>query len=87
MSAACGRDHLKLRGCDYPTPPRQRLMVHLRLRTVTDNPSLTRRVLIIPSVVTRLIFRSAETRNFKTVASGCDTGNFFRDCSLLGSIG
>ncbi len=72
---------LKLRICDYPNPTRQRGIVFRGLRRVAGNPSLTLRVLINPSVSPQVNNLSAETRNFKTYASGCDCGNLFRNRS------
>jgi hypothetical protein len=40
--------------------------------------------MINPSVVPQVNNLSAETRNFKTYASGCDFGNLFSDWSLAG---
>ena len=42
------------------------------LRSVRENPSLTRRVMIVPGVFAPLIFRSPETRNFKKRLRGID---------------
>jgi iron(III) transport system ATP-binding protein len=56
---------LPLRVCAYPNPLRQRGIVFLRFGSVSANPSLTRRVVMIPFVFAPLISPSLEHRNFK----------------------
>ena len=62
----------ELRVCVHPNPTRQRGIEFLRFESISKNPSLTRRVVIIPFVFAPLIFASLEQRNFKTDASGWD---------------
>jgi hypothetical protein len=59
------RQFLKLRVCDYPNPTRQRGIEFLRFDSISKNPSLTRRVMIIPCVFDSLIYPCLEHRNFK----------------------
>jgi hypothetical protein len=54
----------------YHNPLRQRGIAFFRCGSVCKNPSLTRRVVIIPPVFDPLINPSLEHRNFKTGASG-----------------
>jgi hypothetical protein len=63
---------LKLRVRGYPNPLRKRGIAFRGLRRVAGNPSLTLRVVINPSVSPQVNNLSADTRNFKTDASGCD---------------
>jgi hypothetical protein len=63
---------LKLRVCRHPNPLRKRGIATSRFTNVSVNPSLTRRVVMIPLVFAPLIFLSLEQRNFKTYASGWD---------------
>ena len=56
---------LKLRVCDYPNPTRQRGIEFLRFESISKNPSLTRRVMIIPCVSNPLIPSRLAQRNFK----------------------
>jgi hypothetical protein len=63
---------LKLRVSAYPNPLRQRGIVISRFTIVSVNPSLTRRVGMIPCVFGPLMHGHREDRNFKIDMSGCD---------------
>ena len=54
---------------------RQRGIAFLLFDSISKNPSLTLRVMIIPCVVVPLIFPGLEQRNFKTDASGYDSND------------
>jgi len=66
---------LKLRVCAYRNPLRERGIELLRFVSVPQDPSLTLRVVINPTVFARLIDRWPETRNFKKRQGG-DTAEF-----------
>ena len=54
----------------FHNPTRQRGIAFLRFESISKNPSLTRRVGIIPCVFAPLISGSLQQRNFKTDAAG-----------------
>jgi len=70
---------LKLRVCDYPNPTRQRGIEFLRFGSVCKNPSLTRRVMILPCVFDPLISPSFEFAQLQK-ASARDCAFAFRQC-------
>ena len=62
---------MNLRVCDYHNPTRQRGIAISRFESISKNPSLTRRVGIIPFFAP-LIFPKLEHRNFKARQRGIE---------------